>query len=206
MREEWTRFFQEMGDLNHVTFERFLTPVDAIGLPTLCFFSDASNEAFGTCAYIRWQTESNEYHTRSIAAKSRVAPLKPLTIPRLELQAAVLATRLHQTIAEETRLKFEKVIFFTDSNIVLSWIRSQARDFKPFVSARVAEIQSNSEPAHWRHVPGELNVANDVSRGILAQRLTDRWKQGPEFLRLLENEWPEQLFQQLFIITTIMIE
>lgn len=148
VREEWTRFFQEMGDLNHVTFERSLTPVDAIGLPTLCFFSDASNEAFGTCAYIRWQTESNEYHTRFIAAKSRVAPLKPLTIPRLELQAAVLATRLYQTIAEETRLKFEKVIFFTDSNIVLSWIRSQARDFKPFVSARVAEIQSNSEPAH----------------------------------------------------------
>ena len=80
-REEWIRFFQEMGDLNHVTFERSLTPVDAIALPILCIFSDPSNEAFGAWAYVRWRTESNEYVTRFIAAKSRVAPLKPLTIP-----------------------------------------------------------------------------------------------------------------------------
>ena len=100
-REEWIRFFQEMGDLNHVTFERSLTPEDAIALPILCIFSDASNEAFGACAYVRWLTESNECVTRFIVAKSRVAPLKPLTIPRLEIQAAVLATRLYQSIAEE---------------------------------------------------------------------------------------------------------
>ena len=104
------------------------------------------------CAYVRWWTESNEYDTWFIAAKSRVAPLKPLTIPCLELQAAVLVTRLYQSIAEESRLQFEKVVFFSDSNIVLSWIRSQAREFKPFVSARVAEIQSNSDPSQWRHV------------------------------------------------------
>ena len=188
-REEWVRFFQEMGDLNHVTFERSLTPEDVIGTPMLCIFSDASNEAFGACAYIRWQTKSNKYDTRLIAAKSTVAPL---TIPRLELQAAVLATRLYQSIAEESRLQFEKVTFFSDSNIVLSWIRSQAREFKPFVSARVAEIQSNSDPSQWRHMPGELNVADDISRGIPAQQLTGRWKQGPEFLRLAEEEWPQE--------------
>ena len=191
-REEWIRFFQEMGDLNHVTFERSLTPEDAITPPILSIFSDASNEAFGACAYVRWRTESNEYVTRFIAAKSRVDPLKPLTIPGLELRAAVLATRLYQTIAEESRMQFEKVVFFSDSNIVLSWIRSQAREFKPFVSARVAEIQSNSDPSQWRHVPGELNVADDVSRGIPAQRLIGRWKQGPEFLRLPEEEWPQE--------------
>lgn len=58
--------------------------------------------------------------------------------------------------------------------------------------ARVAEIQSNSDPSQWRHVPGELNVADDVSRGIPAQRLIGRWKQGPEFLRLPEEEWPKE--------------
>ena len=167
-REEWIGFFQEMGDLNHVAFERFLTSVDAIALPILSIFSDSSNEAFGACAYATWRTKSNECDTRFIA-KSRVAPLKPLTIPRPELQAAVLATRLYQSIAEESRLQFEKVAFFSDSNIVLSWIRSQAREFKPFVPARVADIQSNSDPSQWRHVPGELNVADDVSHGMLAQ-------------------------------------
>ena len=119
-REEWVRFFHEMGNLNYVAFERSLTPADAIGAPVLCIFSDASNEAFGSCAYIRWQTESNTYDTRFISAKSRVAPLKPLTTPRLELQAAVLATRLYQSIAEESRLQFEKVVFFSDSSIALS--------------------------------------------------------------------------------------
>ena len=182
-QEEWIRFFQEMGDLNHMTFERSLTPVDAIGLPILCIFSDASNEAFGACAYVRWWTESNEYDTRFIAAKSRVAPLKPLTIPCLELQAAVLATRLYQSIAEESRLQFEKVVFLLDSNIILSWIRSQAREFKPFVSAQVAEIQSNSDPSQWRYVLGELNVPDDVSPGMPAQRLIGRWKQGPDQTR-----------------------
>ena len=105
----------------------------------------------------------------------------------------MLASRLYQTIAEETGLKFEKVvIFFTDSNIALSWIRSQVREFKPFVTARAAEIQDNSDPSKWRHMPGELNVADDVSRGIPARQLTDRWKHGPEFLRLPEEEWPQQ--------------
>ena len=194
VREEWIRFFQEMKNLNNVTFERPLTPPQVIEAPKLCIFSDASNEAFGACAYIRWQTESSSFNTRFIAAKSRVAPLKSLTVPRLELQGAVLATRLYQFIVEETRIQFMKAVFFTDSNIVLSWIRRQAREFKPFVSARVAEIQSNSDPSQWRHVPGEFNVADDVSRGIPVERLTDRWKHGPEFLGLPDDDWPNDKF------------
>jgi hypothetical protein len=105
----------------------------------LCIFSDASRKAFGACAYVRWCVANRKYESRFIAAKSRVAPLKELTIPRLELQAAVLASRLGKTIQEESRLQFEKIIYFTDSRIVLAWICSQARGYKPFVSARVAE-------------------------------------------------------------------
>lgn len=60
------------------------------------------------------------------------------------------------------------------------------------MSARVAEIQNNSDPSQWRHVPGELNVADDISRGIPAQRLNGRWKPGPEFLRMPEDEWPQE--------------
>ena len=88
-------------------------------------------------------------------------------------------------------MQFEKVVF-SDSNIVLTRIRNQARESKPFVSARVAEIQSNSDPSQWRHVAEEFIVADDVSCGIPAQRLIGRWKQGPEFLRLPEEEWPKE--------------
>ena len=87
-------------------------------------------------------------------------------------------------------MKFDRTIFFLDSQIVLAWIRGEGRKFKPFVSIRVSEIQSNSDPATWRYLPGEHNVADDVSRGISEQSLTERWQQGPQFLSLPEHEWP----------------
>lgn len=189
--QEWYKLFQEFEKLNDVTFPRCVTPKDSFGKPELCIFADASREAFGTCAYLRWQTTKQEYDVRFIAAKSRVAPLKELTIPRLELQAAVLAARLYKTIQEECRIQFERVIFFTDSTIVYSWIRSQARGFKPFVSVRIGEIQSISDPCQWRHIPGEFNVADDVSRGVKVENLSGRWKCGPEFLYLPERDWPQ---------------
>ena len=68
---------------------------------SFAFFSDASEDAFGTCAYVRWQLSNGEYDVRFIAAKSRVAPLKRLTIPHLELQGAVLASRLRKTTVGE---------------------------------------------------------------------------------------------------------
>ena len=120
------------------------------------------------------ETSDRLYVIQFVSAKSRVAPLKPLTIPRMELQAAVLAVRLARPILDETRMKFEKVIFFSDSSIVISWIHSQVREFKPFVSARIAEIQSKPEPCQWRHIPGQYNVADEVWRGIAAQELTGR--------------------------------
>ena len=76
VREEWIRFFQEMKNLNNVAFERPLTSLEVIKAETLCIFSDVSNEAFGACAYIRWQTKSNSFNIRFIAAKLRVAILK----------------------------------------------------------------------------------------------------------------------------------
>ncbi|XP_033115739.1 uncharacterized protein LOC117115955 [Anneissia japonica] len=108
-----------MKKLNNVTFQRCLSPLDTVGLPMLVNFCDASEEAFGACAYLRWEVEGEpRYSTRFVAARSRVAPLKKLTIPRLELQAAVLAVRLHETIMYEIRLKIQRTIFFTDSTIV----------------------------------------------------------------------------------------
>ena len=190
MQEFWTNLFNEALLLSQLEFERCLTPASAIEQPILCTFADASTEAFGACSYVRWKLEDGHFAVRFIAAKSRVAPLKQLTIPRLELQGAVLATRLSKSILEETRLKFDRTIFFLDSQIVLAWIRGEGRKFKPFVSIRVSEIQSNSDPATWRYLPGEHNVADDVSRGISAQSLTERWQQGPQFLSLPEHEWP----------------
>jgi hypothetical protein len=150
---KWMELFAQMKELNGVTIEIYLTPPNAFGNPVLCVFSDASIEAFGTCPYIAWPLGDGTFGVTFIAAKSRVAPLKQLTIPRLELQAAVLATRLGKTIAEESRFQFEKVVYFLDSMIVLAWIRSQARSFKILMSTRIGEIQRNSDPLQWKHIP-----------------------------------------------------
>ena len=74
---------------------------------------------------------------------------------------------------------------------MLAWICSETRQFKPFVSVRVGEIQENSDPAQWRHVPGDQNVADDVSRENSVEGLAGRWQHGPDFLHLPESEWPQ---------------
>ena len=187
---KWIELFKEMKELDNVSFKRALLTADAAEKPSLCLFSDASQEAFGACAYLRQKIEDGRFDVTFIAAKSRVAPLKQLTIPRLELQAAVLASRLAKSIQEESRIEFKDVKFFTDSSIALAWIQSPSRNYKPFVSSRIGEIQSNSDPSQWRHIPSEDNVADDLSRGIHVHELNGRWMHGPDFLQLEEKLWP----------------
>ena len=191
VQAKWIEFFQELEKLNDISFQRGLFSLNSVGLPVLCIFADACEYAFGTCAYLRWGKDDGTFEIRFVAAKSRVAPLKKLTIPRLELQAALLAARLSKTIQKESRLKFKEIVYFTDSTIVLAWIQSTSREYKQFVSSRVGEIQSISDPKQWRHIPGEVNVADDVSRGIPVRELNGRWQHGPEFLRLPQEDWPQ---------------
>jgi hypothetical protein len=187
---KWLSYFKEMEQLNQISLERCLCPVMTDEPPTLCVFADASRGAFGTCAYLRSKEPTGVVNVRFVAAKSRVAPLKELTIPRLELQAAVLASRLCKTIENEVRIQLKESILFTDSAIVLAWIRSQGRRLKSFVASRVGEIQDNVQPVQWRHIPTVYNVADDVSRGLPVAELSGRWKNGPEFLYLPKEEWP----------------
>ena len=116
------KLFEEMMALNSVQFARCLTPPNAIGNPSLVVFCDASRRAFGACAYTKWNLNNGEFGVRFVAAKTRVAPLKELSIPRLELQAVVIGSRLGSTILEESRLTFERVRYLTDSCVALAWI------------------------------------------------------------------------------------
>ena len=192
IRSKWIELFKEMKEFSKITFQRSLCCANATEPPMPCVFSDASQDAFGTCAYIRQRTNDDKYQVRLFTAKSRVAPLKQLSVPRLELQATVLASCLAKTIEQESRLLFKSVKLFTDSSITLAWIQSPSRSFKPFVSLRVGEIQSNTDPSQWRHVPSEVNVADDVSSGIRVEELNGRWSNGPEFLQLPEEFWPQE--------------
>ena len=188
----WNKLFKEIELLNVISFPRCLKPQKTEGTPPqLIVCADASLLTFGACAYLRWKVSSREHEMRLIAAKSRVAPLKSLTIPRLELQAAVMAVRLSSSIRKEIRLEIESTRFMTDSQIVLHWIKGSASRYRPFVSNRISEIQAFSEQCEWKFIPGNQNPADDVSRGLAVDQLNGRWFKGPEFMTLPEEQWPE---------------
>jgi hypothetical protein len=96
-QRKWLSYMEEMEQLNNISLERCICPIVTLEPPTLCVFADASSGAFGAYAYLRSEEPTGSVHVRFVAAKSRVAPLKELTIPRLELQAAVLASRQGRT-------------------------------------------------------------------------------------------------------------
>lgn len=127
-----------------------------------------------------------------IIGKTRCAPLKPLSIPRLELQAAVLASRLAKTVRECHDIHISRTVMWSDSQTVLHWIRSEKRRYKPYVAHRIAEIVDNVGSTPWQWIPTKLNVADDATR-VPAQPAFDensRWLRGPAFLMGDEESWP----------------
>ncbi|GFS10838.1 Pao retrotransposon peptidase domain-containing protein [Elysia marginata] len=114
-------------------------------------------------------------------AKSRVTPLRPVTIPRLELQAAVLSVKVAEYLQEE--LNFEEIqhFFWTDSQIVLAHLHNQTKRFHVYVANRVQRILQFSRANHWRYVKSEENAADDASRGLRLNNGPSRWFQGPDF-------------------------
>ncbi|XP_058977373.1 uncharacterized protein LOC131802044 [Musca domestica] len=167
------------------------------GLPTslqLHIFVDASEDAFAAVAY--WRYISNEYtDTSFITSKIKCAPLKKVTIPRLELQAAVLGTRLMQTIMSSHILTPEKIVLWSDSTTVLRWIASSHRQYKQYVAHRISEILSSTKIENWRWVPTSENVADEGTRSFnnIDFSMSSRWLRGPAFLRMTEHDWPTRV-------------
>ena len=155
-------------------------------------FADASSEAYGTASYIRVTDSQGNVTVRFIFGKSRLAPLKAVTIPRLELMAAVIAVNIDQMLRQELTLSIASSYFWTDSTCVLAYIRNVDRKFSVFVANRVAAIHQSSVPDQWKYVPTALNPGDDASRGVGPAALQQRWLNGPEFLYKDEASWPQQ--------------
>ncbi|GFT13879.1 DUF1758 domain-containing protein [Trichonephila clavipes] len=155
--------------------------------------ADASKSAYGTILYLRFVTCNNEIETSFICSKSRVAPLKSLTLPRLELTAALLPARLAKQVS--SCLKFDANIYYwTDSLISYYWIRGDSSAFKPYIKNRVQEIQLLSDPMQWGHCPGKDNPGDLLSRGTSAVKLAQNelWWHGPPWLKLTPDHWPNR--------------
>ncbi|CAB4021212.1 Hypothetical predicted protein [Paramuricea clavata] len=159
-------------------------------------FSDGSDQAYGTCAYVRWQLENGTFGANLLAAKSRVTPIRKTTIVRTELNGALLSKRLSAFIKKESRLIFEKEYFFVDSEIVRAMIQKDSYGFNTYAAVRIGEIQEGTSPSDWHWIEGKLNIADWITRGKNPSELDKNslWQTGPDFLHLHESEWPIKKF------------
>ena len=196
--ERWIWWLQELNKVEHCAIPRCyqLKGEDGVITTQLHVFCDASEKAYSSVAYWRLKSTSGKIHTSFIFAKSKVAPLKPLSIPRLELQAAVLGIRLAETILKEHVMTVEKVQYWSDSRTVLHWIKTDPRVYKMFVMTRLGEICEKSNALDWRWVPSRENPADDGTKWAPESLQNDsRWFLGPEFLRKEEICWPVDTFK-----------
>lgn len=189
----WIELREQLNAMEPVKIERSLivTPVEEYELHGFC---DASIAGYGACCYA-----VGDGRSRLICAKSRVAPLKPTTIPRLELCAAVLLVHLMDKVIKAMSTKFASIYYWSDSEINLFRIKGPATKYNIFVASRVGEIQELSMPSQWLYVDTARNPADIVSRGATPLELSasSMWWQGPEFLLQARTEWPDQSkFQQ----------
>ncbi|KAL7841272.1 hypothetical protein SRHO_G00249630 [Serrasalmus rhombeus] len=153
-------------------------------------FCDASEVGYGTVSYIRFASDRN-VHVSFVMGKARVAPLEQMTIPRLELQAATLASRMDKMLRVELQMNLEPSVIWTDSQSVLKYINNEQTRFSTFVTNRLTVIRDLTTKEQWRYVGSANNPADAASRGVRAASLMSKhWWTGPDFLRREETHWP----------------
>ena len=160
-----------MHNLEKFRIRRAIRPNEAVGNPTLVMFSDGSKHAYGTVAYSRFLTPSGNYETAIITAKSKITSTRQITIPRIEICAAVLSCRLRKKIQQELDWHFESVCHLVDSAIVRDQIQKDSYKFKSYVGTRIAEIQSKSNSSEWWWIRSENNPADMLTRPVGIQQM-----------------------------------
>ncbi|XP_033297925.1 uncharacterized protein LOC117204532 [Bombus bifarius] len=191
LHTEWERYYAQLPLLNNVRFPRKAIIESAMEIE-LHGFCDASEKAYGACVYLRTLTINGRAWTQLLTAKSKVAPLKCQTIPRLELSGALLLTSLMSTVQQALSQKITRTIYWTDSTIVLHWLNTSPHTLKTFVANRVSEIQTKTSIRDWRHVPTDDNPADLISRGQTPEEFLRPtiWQHGPAWLYQSEGYWP----------------
>ena len=186
LHKEWQGIVNDIKQLPHFTITRsyFTTTFDTHSVE-LHLFADASVKAYGSVVFLLLQQQ-----TSFVMAKSRVAPLKQCTLPRLELMAALVAARLAKFIISSLKLQRAPTFIWTDSQIVLYWIRS-SKKLPQFVSHRVAEINQSIPSASWNYCSTNDNPADLLTRGLTFDQFKSSllWVHGPTWLPDQQN-WP----------------
>lgn len=198
--DDWKRWKDDVTHLSDFHVNRCLKPSDFGCTVTaqLHHFSDASEYAYGTVTYLVLENKQGKKHCSFLIGKARVAPLKQVTIPRLELTAAVVAVKIDKMLRQELQVPLQPSIFWTDSTTVLRYIDNETARFKTFVANRVTLIREATNPSQWNYIGTTENPADQASRGLKAKSLIQEgtWIKGPNFLLNNECDWPKQPVQR----------
>ena len=197
LKLRWESWIKSLSKAGGISIERFAlqgsNEGETIQKGTLHGFCDASKDAYCAMVYVVYET-SEGLKASLLTSKTRVAPLKPMTIPRLELMAARILAQLMETAKEaiKSHIEITDCYYWSDSMTALQWIQNKG-EWKQFVRSRVNEILGATKKDRWRHCPGEINPADIGSRGMKAEDLKDSklWWEGPQFLTDPSLEWPE---------------
>ena len=172
IQDSWEKWRSELGVLSSKCIPRCYFPKDAhIVSMQLHGFSDASEVAYAGVVYLRMVDTTHRIHVPLVLSKTKVAPIRCLTIPRLELCGAHLLAGLLHHVKDVLGIPPDSVFAWTDSMVVLGWLVGNPRRFKTFVGNRISEIMELVPPHHWCHVSGLDNPANSASRGLFPSEL-----------------------------------
>ena len=191
--QEWHQWRSSLPALESLEIPRCHKP-QGFGKSThasLHCFADASKVGYGVACYIRQINAKGQIHVSLAFGKSRVSPLKPVTIPRLELTAAAAAAKAANLVKKELSIKNISELYWTDSQIVLGYIYNETRRFRVFVANRVQRIRDCTDKNQWKYIETETNPSDAASRGITADdtEKVQVWFKGPSFLWKQEDEW-----------------
>lgn len=192
LHHRWELFRQQLAELNKLTIPRWIGTIRSNITVEIHGFSDASHLAMAAAVYVRVHCRKDEISVHLVCSKTRVAPLKRLTIPRLELAAALLLARLVAHCLQALELSHVPVHLWTDSSVALTWITAHPSRWKDFVRNRVSAIQEALPSGSWRFVPGKENPADCASRGMRPDQLQhhELWWKGPRWLAGPQSSWP----------------
>ncbi|XP_071640893.1 uncharacterized protein [Temnothorax longispinosus] len=187
----WKEIHSRLSHLNRLRIPRWTGLGTDTSHAEVHGFADASNAAYAAVVYLRVVSSDGHVTITLLIGKSKVAPLKPLSVPRLELSAALLLAELMALVRDSLGYAFPEFCW-TDSEIVIAWVTNHPSRWKTFVANRVTEIQSLLPRSEWRHVSTAENPADCASRGIFGDEIVDHdlWWRGPPWLQFENAEWP----------------
>ena len=185
IKNQWLQYLHNLNTVNHIEVPRRIISIDTPVKIVLDGFCDASEAAYGAMVYVR----AFDHCTTSshlLCAKSKVAPLKNVSLPRLELMGALYLAKLLREVQTALKLPIHRVTAYTDSTIVLAWIAGESWRWTTFVSNRTAQIQELLPATNWHHVSTHNNPADLLSRGVLPDTLINSklWWHGPDWTPL----------------------